>query len=531
MTGLGKAIGIRGMASAAADAADDVSDEDTELLQKFIEELAKALENLREEDAHRTLEETSEDEDEDEESRDDADFEEGKHPRASDGKFAKSAGGAKAGAEFHKEQAKTNEGLRNGSLHRPHNRAAKRYEEARRHYEAGNSEEGDRLHEEAERHGQEGIKRVANYHKALGKAGGKPPEPSKPEAKVEPAKPTPPRTDPEPPAPPAKPTPPGRVSGRTIEEAKKEYDDRREKFLNANNLKEQAHAETEMNEARRVWMDLRIAQKAQPPAPPPPRRSQEQFSKEIRQKATDEIARHPHLTLEYRRGEGLHVQSWHGAPDDIHHAVASMKPVPTTRTTKGAHYQRKFLWDEPSFINMPGTYDHDFKLKSAVWRHEAGHAMDHQRGRAFGGGRTGEMAYASTQVRADTQDDARDLLQTASGHGYYNGKDTFHRLISSVDEGKGERYPANFKIPAAAHGDTEFMVADFVGAMTRNQIGWGHPDDYYKDDSTRQQAEMFADYVSLSSHPDHGEELRNLCRKLAPRSCKKFDKIIAGEEP
>jgi DNA topoisomerase-1 len=480
MTGLGKAIGMRGMAGATADAADDMSDEDTELLQKFIEELAKALENLTEEDAHRTLEESSEDEDEDEESRDDADFDESKHPRASDGKFGKGSAGAAAGAAFHKEQAKTNEGLRNGALHRPHNRAAKRYAEAFKHYEAGNAEEGNRLHEEAERHGQEGIKRVLNYHKALGKAGGKPPEPSKPEAKVEPAKPAPPRTDPEPPAPPAKAKPPGPRSG------------------------------------------------GGKPAPPPPRMSQEDFQNHIRQKTTNEVARLPHLTQEFRRGESFHSQSWHGAPDDIHHAVASMKPVPTTRTTKGAHYQRRYPGADPSVINMPSTYDLDRYLKAAVWRHEAGHAMDHQRGVQFG---HGETAYASSRTSIATVDDAAALTKASSGHVNLNQKDGFHRFVSSVDEGKGERYPDNFLVPEAAHSDTELMLADFVGAMTRNRIGWGHPDDYYTADPTRQQAEMFANYVSLSSHPDHGERLRGLCRKLAPRSCAKFDKIIAGEEP
>ena len=77
-----------------------------------------------------------------------------------------------------------------------------------------------------------------------------------------------------------------------------------------------------------------------------------------------------------------------------------------------------------------------------------------------------------------------------------------------------------------AHDDDQRYFNDFLGAMTKNQIGRGHSDEYYARDPGHQIKEMFANYVCLTQGKG-GDVYRQILHSIAPECCKGFDTILA----
>jgi hypothetical protein len=69
------------------------------------------------------------------------------------------------------------------------------------------------------------------------------------------------------------------------------------------------------------------------------------------------------------------------------------------------------------------------------------------------------------------------------------------------------------------------MLHDFMGALTSEKVGYGHGKAYYKKRESLNTAEMFAQYVALTSGKS-ANIYRAIMHNLAPASCKVFDGIL-----
>jgi hypothetical protein len=202
-------------------------------------------------------------------------------------------------------------------------------------------------------------------------------------------------------------------------------------------------------------------------------------------------------------------------------------------------------WPGKHEIDMRSSYRSD----PSVWRHEFGHAMD---GSMDGIG----SGYRSSRYEGHRQADAAELLgkrvvpqgervtfenQTrlvaavASKVGLkpqdiakHAGYDPVRKqaLLDALEHGVTNNLQlANLRPSNSTDGHEAVMLHDFLGAMTHNKIGRGHTDAYYREHPARHCAEMFANYVALTSAPN-GDVYRAILHKTAPRACKGFDDML-----
>lgn len=223
-----------------------------------------------------------------------------------------------------------------------------------------------------------------------------------------------------------------------------------------------------------------------------------------------------------------HESAWTDADARLRHAISKtatlMQPVQQDATT-GACF-----WPGGSSINM-SRYERGTGEGDAVWRHEFGHAMDDNG--------TGE--YSSFHYDEDRKKDAEQFL------GRRSMADPHEKYLEALDEEERTQLRALAKTdhrymlqiasvisegPAKHFFPTDYSPSyntisfnDFLGAMTHNQVGWGHSNDYYTVRPNRHCAEMFANYVSLTGGKN-GKIWRRLLHAYAPRACKGFDAII-----
>jgi hypothetical protein len=207
-------------------------------------------------------------------------------------------------------------------------------------------------------------------------------------------------------------------------------------------------------------------------------------------------------------------------------------------------------------ITMPaGREDND---EQALWRHEFGHAIDFN----------GSLHSASVKAEPARKKEARLLVarlreekgpdniippgmiarrkwiaeQMASKDvsaeevlAHCAGSPFRAEAVANVISGADRRIPNLVKVARAQNKDgivqgirsDEVMYMDFLGAMTNNRFGYGHPTEYYEHASYRRTAEMFANYVSLTAGPS-GAVYRAILHAIAPDCCAMFDKIITA---
>jgi hypothetical protein len=78
--------------------------------------------------------------------------------------------------------------------------------------------------------------------------------------------------------------------------------------------------------------------------------------------------------------------------------------------------------------------------------------------------------------------------------------------------------------------DTEggSQFEDFFGSLTLTEIGGGHMESYYRDNTLQQISEMWADYISLRGAPDSATKRYALSKieEFAPKSKGELDSIL-----
>lgn len=73
------------------------------------------------------------------------------------------------------------------------------------------------------------------------------------------------------------------------------------------------------------------------------------------------------------------------------------------------------------------------------------------------------------------------------------------------------------------------MLADLLGAVTKNRIGFGHPLAYYKRGADRQGAEAVANIISMLGHPNPA--WGQLARVFVPRLTAAVEKELQRVRP
>ena len=86
-----------------------------------------------------------------------------------------------------------------------------------------------------------------------------------------------------------------------------------------------------------------------------------------------------------------------------------------------------------------------------------------------------------------------------------------HHILAFLESGNPAEM-VKFAFDPSNYG-TNIMLIDLFGAMTRNKVGWGHTDGYYRRNSRRQGAQASAHSVALWAHENPG--WAKLTRKFA----------------
>jgi hypothetical protein len=205
---------------------------------------------------------------------------------------------------------------------------------------------------------------------------------------------------------------------------------------------------------------------------------------------------------------------------------------------------------------------------TGTWRHEYGHAIDWN-GAGWGVGRN-NASYRADGDRAREADTLmgqirRWQFKKGAGQGLsyktnaYDLADEAEKVGLTEDDLKafaGPRLKAQQAImEVLVHGDLAHVpdvqrdidksytfegrydevravdvdnsqFQDFIGAMTKERFGSGHGVAYYNKVPAFQTAEMFAQYVSLTSSAN-GKVYKKLLKAIAPKTTDHFDDILA----
>lgn len=233
-----------------------------------------------------------------------------------------------------------------------------------------------------------------------------------------------------------------------------------------------------------------------------------------------------------------HGDSWEHAEPRIIDVIANTRPVYIQREAgKISHYSPML-----HHINM-NENNSNREVAGAVFRHEFGHAVDYN-----GAGVPSSYKYMDLVneewplivhkrrlgenrdlgVDSDKFDEERPYGVSVRDIDSYL-KDTEDnsmprasraRWMTAIKEGTtGVLYNAHI-ISA-----DRLMYNDFLGAMTRNIVGYGHSNAYYAKRPTRRTSESFANYVALTNGK-HGKVYRALLHSIAPKTCAGFDQIL-----
>lgn len=148
-----------------------------------------------------------------------------------------------------------------------------------------------------------------------------------------------------------------------------------------------------------------------------------------------------------------------------------------------------------------------------VWAHEYGHQIDGASAAMNGpvGGVQQRFASSSRETNRAMSQDKGSLMIGGSTRLSNRGIELSTALVSLT-------------------GQERIMANDFFGAMTLNEIGWGHSAQYYKESvnkvdgiGDRRHAEMFGNYIALRAA---GGPAYKAIRDFAPESVKHFDSLV-----
>jgi len=265
-----------------------------------------------------------------------------------------------------------------------------------------------------------------------------------------------------------------------------------------------------------------------PPPPPAPRPNQDYFDK--------------------------WADSFKATPQGLRDAIdnapypGEIPPIPK----KGAYHQS-------GKIHM-GTDTPGVKRANSVWRHEYGHYLDRHLGQLKGGAGS-PMGYISSspdgskalqsdmrsingikksfdsldygerreiglkavfasrvpenysQILATAPPVFREIDRALDGANSMTARETIAHAILSRDPESFVRV-AERAIATNYQGEPPIMAADLAGAITRNNVGYGHSKTYYKRPGSRE-TEAFANVFSLATSGDPLE--LEVARHIAPR--------------
>jgi hypothetical protein len=274
-----------------------------------------------------------------------------------------------------------------------------------------------------------------------------------------------------------------------------------------------------------------------PPIPPPPPRpvtppvGKTPPKGKAPQTIQDVLANRPDWSLAEK---SWHQKTWQNATPEFLAAMQNVyKLNAVTNATRGCFYQPGM-----HVINMAtgrGPQGAD------TWRHEYGHAMDSN---GFGKGfsstceaeRTADKAEFVKTYLSPSPDVAnlepKDIKRIAAENGLTPDDLAKHaggspQSVAYVAHFLAGRFTLAGDPIVQAQGNGRPALMDFIGAMTMNQIGYGHSIEYYKKRSDNMTAEMFAEYVELTQGPS-GNVYKAILHKIAPRVCPKFDEYISA---
>jgi hypothetical protein len=211
------------------------------------------------------------------------------------------------------------------------------------------------------------------------------------------------------------------------------------------------------------------------------------------------------------------------------------------------------------------NYPHEIKMDSlkdtGTWRHEYGHAIDWN-GAGWGVGRNNAsyradgdrareadklMGQITQHAKRDFKTSAYDLADEAEKVGlteddlkaFAGPRLKAQQAIMEVlvhpplrhvpdvqrDIDKSYTFEGRYDEVRAVDVDNS-QFQDFIGAMTKERFGSGHGPAYYNKVPAFQTAEMFAQYVSLTSSAN-GKVYKKLLKAIAPKTTDHFDDILA----
>jgi len=214
-----------------------------------------------------------------------------------------------------------------------------------------------------------------------------------------------------------------------------------------------------------------------------------------------------------------------------------------------------------------GSFEPGIGRADSVWRHEYGHYVDYLIGRSQGGARSPIRYFSSSpegikamssdrqslnkakdmyedmrslyydkwvkliqkaRVTASVSSDYKSLLESAPSvfkeiDRALNAKDSdFARetIAAAILTKDPERFIdlAEEALKTRYQGKSPVVAADLAGAITRNNIGYGHEDDYYNDPGL-QETEAFANVFSMISS---GNKLESEIAKYIAPTFSKF---------
>jgi hypothetical protein len=233
-----------------------------------------------------------------------------------------------------------------------------------------------------------------------------------------------------------------------------------------------------------------------------------------------------------------HKETWQDATPEFLSAMLNVDALRdiTANSAKGSYYR-----PGAHMINMAKGRGGD------TWRHEYGHAMD-------GTGSGGQFSYTCEKDRMTDEVDflrqfrsdkdvlssleQKDISRIAAEHGltiddlkkHGGGQDGATYLAAffagEVSLASRTRILTRYEERAKDFSPDTGALMDFIGAMTKNAVGYGHKTTYYNKSKTNQTAEMFAEYVELTQGQS-GHVYKAILHKIAPNVCPKFDGYIS----
>jgi len=274
-------------------------------------------------------------------------------------------------------------------------------------------------------------------------------------------------------------------------------------------------------------------------------------------------------------GRDWHAASFAAAPEMITSAIGALpglRKLETLEMNEVSHYVRS-----QNAVFMSRRYSAQEANGQAVWRHEYGHHVDHQlgelastagsmqmrsgqrdwvtlrqadarallkRGKADEAFRVGEELAREYQQRfqSEGRDAARAWTQEQLDRVGLDLNDTIQLLKEAGSTGPSEmdalRLQAMLSVGTISPMfDAVFarstvslqgiMLADLLGAVTRNKIGYGHPLSYYRRRPDGQGAEAVANIISMLGHenPAWGIVARGFVPRLTSAVEKELQRV------